>query len=337
MINIAIIGCGHWGPNYIRNFKDIPDSDVVMCCDRDQERLENITKRFPEIKTTTKYTDILENGNIDAVIIATPASTHYEIAKACLLTGKHVLVEKPVTTDVTQAKDLADIIGKTQRILLVGHIFLYNSGIRKMKEFIDNKEIGQIYYLYSTRTNLGPIRHDVDVIWDLAPHDISIFNYWLDRQPLWVSAVGAKILKNDRYDFAFITLGYSESIFANIHISWIDPNKLRNIVIVGSHRRIVFNDLDNQEMIRIFEKGISTEEHPSDFVSFPHLTFRDGDIISPKINISEPLRNQCQHFLDCVKNGFSPLTDIKNGLEVVSILEKVSESITKNGVPVDLA
>lgn len=336
MVRIAIIGCGHWGPNYIRNFKDIPDSDVTWCCDTDAGRLENIRNRFPEINTTTQYLDIMENNDIDAVIVATPASTHYEIVKTFLSADKHVLVEKPMTTNIEHAENLVDITKKSNKILMVGHVFLYNAGIRKMKQYITNGNFGQIYYMYSTRTNLGPVRHDVNVTLDLAPHDISVFGYLLDSQPVWVSATGTKALKNHNYDVSFISICYPENVIANIHVSWIDPNKVRELVIVGSQKRIVFNDLNNQEMIRIFEKGISYIEQPGNYGDFLRFSVRDGDIISPKIDISEPLKNQCQHFLDCIKNNSHPLTDAQNGRDIVKILSAIQKSLDKNGTTVEV-
>ena len=336
MVNIGIIGCGHWGPNYIRTFNEIPNCNVFWCCDIDTKKLENIKQKFPEIDVSTRYDDILEDKRVDAVVIATPASTHYEITKACLLAGKHVLVEKPMTTNIEQAQRLAEVVEKTQKVLLVGHIFLYNSGIRKMKEYITDENFGQIYYLSATRTNLGPIRHDVNVVWDLAPHDVSIFGYLLDAQPLWVSATGSKALKNDRYDVTFITLGYPNGVIGNIRVSWIDPNKVREIVVVGSQKRIVFDDLNNQEIIRIFEKGVSIVGQPDSYGEFLRFAVRDGDIISPKIDITEPLKNQCRHFLDCIINNCTPLTDVRNGIEVVRTLDKIDESMIKNGIPIDL-
>ena len=336
MIRVAIIGCGHWGPNYIRNFKDILDSDVTWCCDSDTERLKNIGNRFPEINTTTKDLDIVENNDIDAVIVATPASTHYEIVKTCLQAGKHVLVEKPITTNIEHAEHLVEITENTNRILMVGHIFLYNSGIQKMKEYITKGDFGQIYYLYSTRTNLGPVRRDVNVAWDLAPHDVSIFGYLLNSQPLWVSATGTKALKNHNCDVSFITIGYPEDVIANIHVSWLDPNKVREIAVVGSQKRIIFNDLDTQEMIRIYEKGISCINQPNNYGDFLRFSVRDGDIISPKIDINEPLKNQCQHFLDCIKNNSDPLTNAQNGMDIVKILSAIQKSLDRNGTTVEV-
>jgi predicted dehydrogenase len=336
LVNVAIVGCGHWGPNYVRNFNEIPISNVLWCCDTDTQKLENIKQKFPEVDVTTRYDDILEYTRVDAVVIATPVSTHYEIAKACLQAGKHVLVEKPMTTSTEQAEHLADIVEKTQKVLLVGHVFLYNSGIRKMKELITEEDFGQTYYLYATRTNLGPIRSDVNVIWDLAPHDVSIFGYLLDAQPLWVSATGSKVLKNAREDVAFITLGYPEGVIANIHVSWVDPNKVREIVVVGSQKRVVFDDLNSQEMIRIFEKGVSLVEQPDSYGDFLRFAVRDGNIISPKIDASEPLKNQCQHFLGCIQNGCTPLTDVQNGRDVVRVITAIQKSLARKGSPAEV-
>ena len=334
MVGIGIIGCGHWGPNYIRNFNEIPDSNVLWCCDIDSSRLESIKQRFPNIRVTTQYEDILNDGYVNAVVVATPASTHYQITKACLLSGKHVLVEKPMTTSVESAEHLIQIAEECQKILMVGHIFLFNSGIRKIKSYVSCENFGQTYYLYSKRTNLGPIRNDVNIIWDLAPHDISIFEYLLGIKPLWVSATGSKALKNNNYDIAFITLGYPNGIIANIHVSWIDPNKVREIVVVGSQKRIVFNDLDNHEIVKVFEKGVSPVGSPNSYGDFTRFAVRDGDIISPKVEAYEPLREECQHFINCIQGNLSPLTDGQNGADVVYILEAANKSIEQNGIPI---
>ena len=334
MINVSVIGCGYWGPHLIRNFSEIDGVNMLSCCDLNQERLELMKNKYPSIETTTNFDEVIADNRIDAVAITTPASTHFTLAKHALENGKHVFLEKPMTTSTEQGEWLAELVEKTQKVLLVGHVFLYNPGIRKMREYITDENFGQLYYLYVTRTNLGPIRHDVNVVWDLAPHDISIFGYLLDVQPLWVSAVGSKVLKNNREDVAFITLGYPNDVIGNIHVSWVDPNKVRKIVAVGNQKRVVFDDLNGQEMIRIFEKGVSIVNPPDSHGEFFRFAMRDGDIISPKIDISEPLRNQCQHFLNCIQNNCTPLTGVQNGIEVVRILEAVDESLKKCGVSV---
>jgi predicted dehydrogenase len=221
-----------------------------------------------------------------------------------------------------------------QVTLMVGHTFLYNAGIRKVKECINPDDMGQIYYLYSCRTNLGPIRKDVNVLWDLAAHDISIFNYLLDSTPEWVSAVGAKVLHNTREDVGFVSLGYRNNVMGNIHVSWADPNKVRNLVVVGSQRRVVFDDLNVQEQVRIYEKGVTSAVPGDATFGEQQLLMRDGDIISPHIQASEPLKAQCNHFLDCITRGTQPLTNGQSGLDVVRVLAAIDVSIQRSGAPV---
>ncbi|MFH1612682.1 MAG: Gfo/Idh/MocA family oxidoreductase [bacterium] len=331
MINIGVIGYGHWGKNHIRVFNQFSNSQVLFCADINKKNFDKIEEVFPNIKTTQNYNDLLENKEIDAIVISTSSSTHYEIAKESLLKNKDVLVEKPLTLTVQESEELISLAEEKQKILMVGHTFLYNSAILKMKEYFLNKELGEIYYLHSIRTHLGLIREDVNCVYDLATHDISIFSYLLESQPNAVSAVGGCYLKENREDIAFITLFYSQNKIGNIHVSWINANKERQLTVVGSKKRIVFNDLDNLEKIRIFEKGICLEKTScGDFGEF-QLLLRDGDIISPKIEISEPLKKQNQHFLDCIQNRKKPLTDGKNGLDVIKVLVAIEKSLKQNG------
>jgi predicted dehydrogenase len=219
---------------------------------------------------------------------------------------------------------------------MVGHTFLYNPGINRMKACIDSNDFGTVYYLQGTRTNMGPIRKDVNVLWDLAPHDVSIFNYLVGSKPTWVSAVGGKVLGNSREDVGFITLHYPNNIVGNIHVSWADPSKVRRVIVVGSNRRMAFDDLNATEQLRIFEKGVTSEATNHGSFDEYRLLMRDGDIISPKIEASEPLKNQCNHFLDCIQNGASPLTDGQNGLDVVRIMVAIQKSVARNGAPVQV-
>jgi predicted dehydrogenase len=336
VINIGIIGCGYWGVNYIRVFTELVDSEVTKACDKRAGRLDFVRQRYPTVEVTSYPHDLLEDSEIDAVVISTPADSHFALAEKGLLNGKHLLVEKPLTTTVKEGEKLVDLAEKTSKILMVGHTFLYNAGIRKMKECIQAEDFGRMYYLHSTRTNLGPIRNDVNAIWDLAPHDVSIFDYLLEAQPLWVSAVGSGLLGNSKEDVGFITLAYPKDVIGNIHVSWADPNKVREVVAVGSRRRIVFDDLNNLERVRIFEKGVSPSTVEADSFGEFRFLVRDGDIISPKIEPSEPLKNQCAHFLDCIEKGIRPLTDGQNGLDVVRVMEAVQESLHKRGAPVEI-
>jgi predicted dehydrogenase len=336
MINLAIIGCGYWGINYVRVFSELHDSKVVLVCDANEERLRAVRERYQLIGTTTQWEEALTNKWVDAVVVATPATTHFPIAQQCLLMGKHVLVEKPLTTSVEDGEALVRAAEGQERVLMVGHTFLYNAGIRKVKELVSGDGFGKIYYLHATRTNMGPVRHDVNALWDLAAHDVAIFNYLLDAQPQWVSAVGSRVLGNGREDVGFATLNYPDSVIANVHISWIDPNKVREVVVVGSQRRIVFDDLNNLERVRIFEKGIANSELEADNFGEFRLLVRDGDIISPRVEASEPLKNLGAHFLDCIVQGKRPLSDGQNGVDVVRAMSAIDKSLSQSGAPVEV-
>jgi predicted dehydrogenase len=333
-LGVAIIGCGYWGINYVRVFSELPGSRVTVICDSREDRLRDVGQRFPRAHLTTSLADALQLEGVDAVIVCTGATTHHKVAKRCLEAGKHALVEKPIATTVDDSQALIDLAKAQGVILMVGHTFLYNLGIQKVKDYIDRADIGHIRYLYARRTNLGPIRQDVNAVWDLAPHDVSIFNHLLNSEPQWVSAIGIRALGNAREDVGFVSLGYPNGIVGNIHVSWADPNKVRELVVVGSEKRIAFDDTNVLEQVKVFEKGVTPEQaEPSSYGEY-HFLMRDGDVVSPKVEVSEPLKNQCNHFLDCVSLNTKPLTDGQAGLEVVRVMAAIDESIKQNGVPV---
>jgi len=334
-LRIAIVGYGYWGVNYVRVFNELPEARAVAVCDQRVERLQEVQRRFPEVSVTSRLEELLVQDGIDAVVVCTEAASHYSVARRCLAAGKHVLVEKPITTKVDEAEELAMFAESNGTVLMVGHTFIYNSAVRKVKEYISDGS-GHIYYLHACRTNLGPIRRDVNALWDLATHDIAIFNYLLDAVPDWVSAVGARVLKNGREDVGFISLGYDDRILGHIHVSWADPNKAREVVVVCSDKRIVFNDLSGLEQVRVFEKGICpliTE--PLSYGEY-RLQIRDGDILSPKIEVSEPLKNQCRHFLECIESGSQPLTSGWDGVNVVRVLKAMDRSVALHGARVEI-
>lgn len=333
-MHIGIIGCGYWGQNYVRIFSQMPGIEKVTVCDLSPKQLWQLKQQFPNITTTADYLDILKNTEISAVIISSPTNTHYSIAKQALEAGKDILVEKPVAQTLKEVETLNDAAKSTKKILMAGFTFGYHMGIRKIRALIEAEELGQIYYLTATRTHLGLIREDVNVVWDLAPHDIFIFSYLLQVSPLQVSAVGSSYL-NGKEDVAFITLTYPGKIVGHIQVSWMDAHKVREIVVVGSKKRVHFNDIENLEKIRISEKGASVERSINDYGEY-QLQLRDGDIIIPKVELKEPLRLQCQHFIECVTTRSSPLTNGKYAIENVSILTAIDESIKKNGEPVKI-
>lgn len=333
-LNVAVVGAGRWGANYIRVFTELPETRVSVVCDKSEDRLREVTLRFPDIQTTTNLDEALGVEGVTAAVVSTPAQTHFDVTKRCLEAGKHVLVEKPMTTLTEESEELIVLADKEKLILMVGHIFLYNAGVRKVKTYVADGGDG-VYYLYARRTNLGPIRSDINALWDLAPHDISIFNYLLDSVPEWVSAVGAQVLHSSCEDIGFISLGYPNNVLAHIHVSWAEPNKVREVVVVGGDKRIVFNDLNPQEQVRVFEKGVKPVGEPTTYGEYQFFV-RDGDIISPKVAPSEPLKSQCVHFVECVTEGKHPLSDGQNGLDVVRVMEAIDQSVAQHGTSVNL-
>ena len=332
-VGIGIIGCGYWGINYVRVLNELPEAQVIAVCDQRQERLNEIAQRNPGVQLTTDLDEVLNDDRISAVVICTEATSHFRIANQCLQAGKHVLIEKPITTRVSDAVELTKVAEDMSLTLMVGHTFIYNGGISAIESYLDQRR-DQIYYLHASRTNLGPIRRDVNAIWDLATHDIAIFNYLLKGTPQWVSAVGGKVLGNSRVDVGFISLGYDNGVIGHIHVSWADPNKCREIVVVCSERRLVFNDLNAAEPVRIYEKGVSVvTEEPQSFGEY-RLKIREGSIVSPSIQPSEPLKNQCRHFLECVHGGVKPRSSAEDGINVLLTLEAIERSMELQGATV---
>ncbi|MBL7131820.1 MAG: Gfo/Idh/MocA family oxidoreductase [Candidatus Omnitrophica bacterium] len=330
MIRIGIIGCGYWGPNYLRNFSQLKESRVIVCCDLLKKNLDNIKRHFNSVEVTTDYAKVLKDKRIDAIVIATPAQTHYRIAQDVLKSDKHVLVEKPLSLKYEECRKLVNLAKVKKKILMVGHTFLFNPAVRKLKQYIRRGALGKIYYLHATRTHLGLIRNDVNASWDLVPHDISIFSYLLERTPVSVSALGGSFLRRPKQDVVFVNLVYPKGIIANIHASWADSNKVREIQVIGSRARIVFDDLNNLEKIKLYKKGISVDKSFVNFGEF-QLLLRDGDILSPKVDPQEPLRLQCQHFINCLKTGKRPFTDGENGAEVVKVMNAIDKSLKSGG------
>jgi predicted dehydrogenase len=332
---VAVIGCGYWGRNYLRLLEELPDAHLAAICDQDEAELRDLSRRFPHALATTDIEEALSAPGVEAAIIATPATTHGGVALRALEHGRHVLVEKPLATDATTASEVVAAAASGGQVLLVGHTFLYNTAVRKVKEYVDHDNV---YYMYAQRTNLGPIRGDVNAIWDLAPHDVSIFNYLMDAEPEWVSAVGARVLRNHREDVGFITLGYPDGVIGHIHVSWADPNKVREVVVVLSERRVVFNDVDPLERVRVFHKGVeSVPVDPREGYGEAQLRLRDGDIVSPAVDAIEPLRFECGHFLHCIRRGEKPFTSGAQGVATVRVMEAIDLSIMASGARVQVA
>lgn len=332
MVNIGVIGCGHWGPNHIRIFSQLSDSKVLMCADLSPERLKNIQKLFPQVKTTSDHREILKNKDINAVCIATPTATHFAMAKEALEHQKHVLCEKPLALDPKECLELKALAEKQNRFLMVGHVFLFNEGIVKLKEYVRSSQFGRTYYAHSERTNLGPFRYDVNALWDLAPHDISIFNHLFDAVPVSVSARGQKYLGDQLEDVAFATLEYPNNIMANIHVSWLDPKKVRQITVVGEKQMINWDDLDNLGPIRLYDKHVErTATFYESYGEFQLLS-KEGSIMIPKVGINEPLKNQGQYFIECIERKRPPVVaDAQKAYDVVRILIAIQSSMNQKG------
>jgi len=280
---VAIIGCGYWGMNYIRVLSELPDAYVAVVCEQRTNRLDDVARSFRDLPLTTDLEEALHRDDVDAVVVCTPAVTHRSIAGRALELGKHVLVEKPLAVNVEQTNGLIELSAASDRVLLTGHTFVYNSGVACIKRLVEAGTLGRTYYLYARRTNMGPFRDDVNALWDLAPHDVAIFNHIVGAVPEWVSAVGSRLLGDDREDVGFITLGYSDGVIGHIHVSWADPHKVREFVVVGSDRRMAFNDLDVAERVRVYDRGVKLEEDHGKPATFGehHLMVRNGAITSP--------------------------------------------------------
>jgi predicted dehydrogenase len=342
VLRVGLVGYGYWGRNHARVFGELEGSRVVVICDEHPERLEEAGRKHADARLTTSLDDVLGAPDVDAIVVCTPASTHSDVTRRCLMAGKHVLVEKPFTTNVLDAETLTDLAAERGLTLMVGQTFLFNQGVLKLHEVIQSGEIGRVHYMYARRTNLGPIRHDVSALWDLAPHDVSIFNRLTESVPLWVSAVASRVLRRHLEDVGFITLAYPGNVLAHIHVSWSDPSKVREIVIVGSQERVVFNDVDTAEQVRIFEKGVEAVPdadvpYRTDSFGEFRLLVRDGDIRSPRLPAEEPLQRECLHFLDCVRTGSPPVSGGREGTDVVRVMEAIHASVALRGAPVELA
>lgn len=335
-IKIGVIGCGHWGPNHVRVFSQLRESQVVACADLESKRLEAIRELYPHVQPFQDYRQMLQVPELDAVVVASPTHTHFQVVKDALGAGKHVLCEKPLCLSSREAQELVDLARSKKLALMTGHVFLFNTGIVKLKELVRAGGPGRIYYLRAQRTNLGPVRRDVNSVYDLATHDISIFNYILNAQAESVSAIGGSYLQNGIEDVAFITLRYPNNVLAHILVSWLDPKKLREIVVVGDKKMVIWDDLANAGPITIYDKGVDRPQEYSDFGQF-QLLLREGDITIPKIKLEEPLKAQDRFFLECLKDGRLDRNDGAFAVDVVKVLEAIAQSMKSGGTPAAIA
>jgi predicted dehydrogenase len=336
MIKIAVIGCGYWGPNLIRNFYSLSECQVKTICDIDNQRLAHIESLYSGIKTTTDFNLVVNDAEIDAIAIATPVQFHYEMAKKSLQAGKHTFIEKPLASSTAECRELIEIAKSNELTIIVGHTFVYSPPVRKVKEIVSRGALGEIQYISARRLNLGLFQTDINVTWDLAPHDISIILYVLGIYPTSVNCQGKAHVNPDIEDITTLTLNFDTDCFATIQSSWLDPNKIREMTFVGSRRMLVYDDLEPNEKIKIYDKRVETPPYYDTFAEF-HYSYHYGDMYSPYLKQYEPLKMECQHFLDCIKTGINPESCGYEGLKVVEILETASESLKRDGARVDIS
>jgi predicted dehydrogenase len=347
-IKVALIGLGYWGPNLARTLAQINGAELHTLCDMRTERLAQFSQQYSQAQPTSDFSTVLNNPAIDAIVLATPAHTHFELARAALQAGKSVMVEKPLAETSAQCRELIALAETNKMTLMVGHVFIYNAAVRKVKEYIQSGELGQIYYIYSQRLNLGQVRQDVNALWNFAPHDLSILCYWLDAKPQQVIARGYSYIQPGIEDVVFLTLDFPENVGAHVHISWLDPRKVRRMTVVGSEKMVVYDDVDADTRIMLYDKGVTKKPNQSTpptanlslgryetFGEF-QLLMRAGDVLIPKLNFVEPLKLECQHFIECIQSGQRPITDGYDGLRVVEALEAAQLSLDQNGLSVSI-
>lgn len=328
-VKVGVIGYGYWGPNLVRNFVELSDSEVIAVADLREERLRQVKDRYPKIMTTTDYTEMFRLG-VEAVVVATPPSSHFRFAWECLEHNLHVLVEKPLTLDSGQAEALVTLAEKNDRVLMVGHTFEYNPAVHALKNLVESGELGDILYIDAARLNLGLFQRDLNVMWDLAPHDISILLYILGQMPISVSAHGKACVFDNIHDVVYLTLTFPGNILAHVHVSWLDPCKVRRITVVGSKKMANYNDVSTLEMIKIYDKGVEAPRYTNNFGEF-QCSYRYGDVVIPNIKFVEPLRIECQHFINSITNHTHPNSSGEDGLNVVRVLEAAQRSLVNSG------
>ena len=335
MIGVGVIGYGYWGPNLVRNFAEIPSSQVVAVSDLRPARLDVARGRYPSIETTTQYEDLLTNPRVDVVVVCTPVSSHFELAMRALQAGKHVLVEKPLTATSEQALRLIEEAERRKRVLMVDHTFVYTGAVRRIQQLVASGEMGDIYYYDSVRVNLGLFQHDVSVLWDLAVHDLSIMDYILPSKPCAVSATGMSHVPGEPENIAYLTLFFAERLMAHVHVNWLAPVKVRRSLVGGSRKMIVYDDLEPSERVKVYDKGIAVNDAPESMYQ-ALISYRTGDMWAPQLDGTEALRLEAQHLVCCIEQGEQPITSGAAGLRVVRILEAASESMAEQGRLVEL-
>ena len=329
-IRVAQIGCGYWGQNLIRNFWEVEGAEVIVACDPDEKALARMRRRYPTVTLTAHYEDVLSNPAVDAVILATPVSTHHDFAKRALLAGKHVLVEKPIATSSVHVIDLIETAAKQDKVLMVDHTFLYTSAVRRMKSLIDVGELGEILYFDSVRINLGLVQSDTNVLWDLGPHDFSIMDYLLGQEPVSVTATGVKHLRTPYENIAYVTARFDSNVIAHFHLNWLAPVKVRRTLVGGSQKMLVYDDMENSEKIKIYDRGVSQNHDPANRERLL-TSYRNGDSLAPNLDTTEAMRLMAKEFIASIIEKRAPLSDGYSGLRVVRLLEAAQHSIQQDG------
>ncbi|HKC64314.1 MAG TPA: Gfo/Idh/MocA family oxidoreductase [Pyrinomonadaceae bacterium] len=338
---IGVIGCGYWGPNLLRNFSEQENARLRWMCDVDSKRLEMLGRRYPSARTTTDYHHLLADPELNAVVIATPVSTHFNFARDALLAGKHVLVEKPFTANVREAEELIELAEREKLTLMVDHTFIYTGAVQKIKEIVSSGELGDLLYFDSIRINLGLFQRDINVVWDLAPHDLAIMDFIIDREPLAVTATGSCHIERGIENIAYVMLSFPDQFIAHFHFNWLSPVKIRRALIAGSRKMVVYDDIEPTEKIRVYDKGVMvtrTEEVENKEEAYRTLvSYRTGDVWVPKLDSTEALHYVCKEFLNAITEKRRPLTDGYSGLRVVELLQAAQQSISQGGRAIKLS
>ena len=340
-ISVGVVGCGYWGPNLLRNFSENEGAHLAWVCDVDARRLEVMSRRYPSAEATRDYEALLKDARLDAVVVATPVGTHYRFAREALLAGKHVLVEKPMAASAREAEELVELAGRQRLTLMVDHTFVYTGAVRKIREIVAGGELGELLYFDSTRINLGLFQHDINVVWDLAPHDLSIMDYVLgERRPVAVTATGCCHVERGIENIAYVMLHFPEEFIAHFHFNWLSPVKIRRALIAGSRKMVVYDDIEPTEKVRVYDSGVTASRGPAAAAGAGDdreaayrtlVSYRTGDVWVPKLDQTEALRYVCGEFLAAVRERRRPLTDGESGLRVVRLLEAAQESIRQGG------
>lgn len=336
LLTVGVVGCGYWGPNLIRNFRSLPDCHMKVICDISEDRLRHLRSLYPSVETETSYERMLQDPALDVVVVATSVKFHFPMAKAALMAGKHTLIEKPMASSAAQCEELIALAKSKGLVLMVGHTFLYSAAVRKIKEIVNNRDIGDIRYISARRLNLGLFQKDINVAWDLAPHDISIILHIMGEMPYSLNCRGEAHVTPGIQDVTSMNLHFTQHRSAIVQSSWLDPRKIREMTIVGSERMIVYDDVVSQEKIKVYDVRVQRPPHYDTFAEFQYA-YHYGDVYSPYLKQDEPLKTECQHLLDCIRNGTTPISSGDKGLEVVRILEASTKSVKADGAPVDLS